>query len=84
MSELVSGVLVISQSPKGNFWISGSVYVDIDGTRYVVGVEAKEMAGPIDLTVQSHLDLLCTAAVTQVGDKLRKGNYLLSPRPIEV
>lgn len=84
MPDLLSGVLIISESPKGTFWISGSMYVDIEGERHVVGIEVKEIPSPVDLSVRSRLELLCTAAATQVADKLHKGDHMLSPRPIEV
>lgn len=84
MEQLSSAVLIITSTEQSGFFISGHMYVWVDGRRKVIAIDAYEVPGSVPLTAMSRIELLMTAAVEQTRKKLAAGDYTDSPDPVAV
>lgn len=84
MITLESGCIVIAKVPNQRPHVAGHIYIDVDGERQAVHIEAFARIGSVPLTAGSEVELLLGAVVEQLRDAMKRGKYAPAPRPIEV
>lgn len=82
--ELSSGCLVLVRTAHYGYSLAGTLYIDVDGVRQSLVVDVHERPSEIELSVYSHLELLCSGVITQVQNKIKKGQFEPAPRPVEL